>query len=66
MKKCIYCKCDISDVSIVDFCERCGKGVWGEKMFSTIVRSMEDAQSRGSLMQGSVGSDNAGRLRRVA
>ncbi|MGV8151791.1 MAG: hypothetical protein ACP5OG_01815 [Candidatus Nanoarchaeia archaeon] len=53
-KKCIYCKCNISDESVIDFCERCGIGVWGEKMFNAIVNSMNESKSRGDLHQGSV------------
>ncbi|MBS3074592.1 hypothetical protein J4447_04025 [Candidatus Pacearchaeota archaeon] len=54
MKKCIYCKKEIDENSVIDFCNDCGKGVWGEKMFNTIVKSMQDARERGDLMQGSV------------
>ena len=49
VKKCIYCKSDINNESVIDFCERCGRGVWGEKMFRTIVKNMEDARERGDL-----------------
>jgi len=52
MKKCIYCKCDLSDENIVDFCERCGKGAFGEKMFNAIIQNMKDAKGRGDLEQG--------------
>ena len=48
-KKCIYCACEISEESVVDFCEWCGKGVWGVKMFEAIVQNMEEARSRGDL-----------------
>ena len=48
-KKCIYCKKEISDSSVIDFCEVCGKGVWGEKMFNAIIKNMEDAKTRGDL-----------------
>jgi len=54
MKKCIYCKCPIDDESVVDVCKRCGIGVWGEKMFKTIVCNMEEARDKGDLHQGSV------------
>lgn len=53
-KKCIYCKSEISNDSVIDFCERCGVGVWGEKMFRAIVESMQASQTRGDLFQGSV------------
>ena len=40
----------MSEDSVIDICERCGKGVWGEKMFRTIVQNMEDAKDRGDLL----------------
>ena len=46
----MYCKSDIPDKSVIDFCERCGKGVWGEKMFRTILKNMEDARDRGDIV----------------
>ena len=52
MKKCIYCKIQVSDDSVIDFCERCGKGVFGEKMFEAIVQNMSEAKERGDLNQG--------------
>ena len=48
-KKCIYCRTEVSDNSVVDFCEKCGVGVWGRKMFETIIKNMEDARERGDL-----------------
>jgi hypothetical protein len=50
-KKCIYCKCQLSDDSVIDFCERCGVGVWGPNMFKAIKANMEEAQDRGDLFQ---------------
>ena len=48
-KKCIYCSSEISDDSVIDFCKRCGVGVWGEKMFNTILDKMETARDNGDL-----------------
>lgn len=48
----------MDDSSVIDFCEKCGVGVWGEKMFKTIKESMEKARDSGDLHQGSV-SDSA-------
>lgn len=48
-KKCIYCSKEIPDESVIDFCEQCGKNVWGEKMFNAIIANMEDARDRGDL-----------------
>ncbi len=53
-KKCIYCKNEIPDESVIDFCKRCGVGVWGEKMFNAIVQSMEKSRDNGDLFQGSI------------
>ena len=53
-KRCIYCKIDIDDNSVVDVCVRWGHGVWGEKMFSAIIQNMENAREVGDLHQGSV------------
>ena len=54
VKSCIYCKSSVDDSSVIDFCRRCGIGVWGEKMFNTIVSNMEKARDAGDLHQGSV------------
>ncbi len=48
-KKCIYCGKEITEERVVDFCDRCGVGIWGEKMFKTIIQSMEDARDKGNL-----------------
>ena len=48
-KKCIYCKKEISDEMVVDFCSTCGKGVWGEKMFNAIIQNMEMARDNDDL-----------------
>ena len=42
----------LPDGNLIDFCDRCGKGVWGEKMFNTIVQNMFEAKQRGDLNQG--------------
>lgn len=49
VKKCLYCSVGVSDNSVVDFCNKCGVGVFGEKMFSTIINNMENARERGDL-----------------
>jgi len=49
MKKCVYCKQGISDDRAVDVCDRCGKGVWGEKMFNAIKTNMDNAREKGNL-----------------
>lgn len=48
-KKCIYCRIEIPDEMVVDFCERCGKEVWGEKMYRAIIENMEKARDKGDL-----------------
>ncbi len=56
-KKCIYCKSEIFDERAVDVCNRCGIGVWGEKMFNAIISNMGNAKEKGDLMQGSINVD---------
>jgi hypothetical protein len=51
MKKCVYCKIELEDSSIIDFCDRCGRGAFGDKMFDTIKQNMHDASIRGDLEQ---------------
>ena len=62
VKKCIYCRSQISEDSVVDFCQKCGYGVWGEKMYNAIVAEMKAADQRGDLDQGG----NSNPLRKVA
>ena len=52
MKKCIYCKVGLEEDRVIDFCDRCGKGAFGEKMFHTIIQNMTEAGRRGDLEQG--------------
>ncbi len=54
MKKCLYCGCELHEDSVIDFCEKCGHGVFGPKMFKTIVNNMENARENGDLEQGRV------------
>lgn len=54
VKRCVYCKVEIDQDSVVDVCRRCGIGVWGEKMFNAIIENMQGAKEAGDLYQGSV------------
>ena len=54
VKKCIYCGAEVSSESVIDFCEHCGKSVWGEKMFNAIVKNMETARANGDLCHDNV------------
>jgi hypothetical protein len=58
MAKCMYCKIELSEGSVVDVCEGCGHQVWGEKMFKAIKDNMNNARDVGDLYQGNVGQDN--------
>ncbi|MEK6824183.1 MAG: hypothetical protein AABY06_04065 [Nanoarchaeota archaeon] len=49
VKKCVYCKNDISDKRALDVCDKCGVGVWGQKMFNAILQGMNDADKKGDL-----------------
>lgn len=64
-KKCIFCKQSISDESVIDFCERCGIGVWGERMFRAIVENMTKSRDAGDLFQGSVSANPSSFTKKV-
>ena len=51
MKKCIYCRCELPDDNLVDFCERCGRSAFGERMFQAIIMNMKQAKEKGDLEQ---------------
>ena len=55
VKKCVYCNTELTDGRSIDVCDRCGVGVWGQKMFETIKNSMDDAREKGNLNQGFIG-----------
>ncbi len=48
-RKCLYCQGEVSDESVIDFCESCGRGVWGDKMFNTIIQKMEASRESGDI-----------------
>ncbi len=50
MKTCIYCGANVDENSVIDFCEKCGIGVFGKKMFDTIVQRMNHARENGDLI----------------
>jgi uncharacterized UBP type Zn finger protein len=52
MKKCLYCRKEIEDKSVIDFCEECGRGVFGDKMLKAIIENMTKAREKGDLYQG--------------
>jgi len=62
-KRCVYCKQTIGDDRSVDVCDRCGVGVWGEKMFNAIKQNMDSAREKGNLHQGSICADIQGHVK---
>ncbi len=55
IKRCVYCRNEIKDERAIDVCDRCGIGVWGEKMFGAIKGRMHDAKEAGNLGKGFIG-----------
>ncbi|MEK9185109.1 MAG: hypothetical protein AAB866_03035 [Patescibacteria group bacterium] len=49
VQKCFYCGREIPDDSVLTVCHVCGIKVWGEKMFNTIKKNMENARDSGDL-----------------
>ena len=58
MKNCIYCRCEISEGSVVDICKKCMYQVWGPKMAEAIVSSMEKEKEKGNMELGRVSDTN--------
>mgnify|MGYP001559724379 CR=1 FL=1 len=56
VKKCGFCKGEITDDRAFEVCDRCGLGIWDAKMFKAIKDNMEKAKVKGDLFQGSVGT----------
>ncbi|MFH1307487.1 MAG: hypothetical protein ABIH72_01395 [archaeon] len=56
-KRCVYCKGLIEDDRAVDVCDRCGIGVWGDRMFKAIIDNMNGAREKGDLDQGLVNEE---------
>ena len=54
VKKCGFCRTGIPENQAFEVCERCGKGIWGDKMFRAIRDNMQNSQMKGDLFQGSV------------
>ena len=48
-KKCVYCRLEILDKRALDVCNKCGVGVWGERMFNAILQGMNNADKKGDL-----------------
>lgn len=61
-KKCIYCSKEISKECVIDFCDMCGKNVFGEKMFNTIKQNMETARTNGDLCHQNTFTEPDGKL----
>ena len=55
MTKCGFCKTELPTGQAFEVCDRCGVGIWGEKMFLAIKQNMENAKDEGNLYQGFIG-----------
>jgi hypothetical protein len=48
-KRCVYCKNEITDDRALDVCDKCGYGVWGDRMFKAILNNMNNAKENDDL-----------------
>ena len=53
-KNCVYCRGDVPQERAMDVCDRCGRAVWGEKMFKTIVEGTNNEMEKGNMELGRV------------
>lgn len=53
-KRCVYCKGDVPEERAMDVCDRCGRRVWGDKMFQAILDSTNTEKEKGNLELGRV------------
>jgi len=49
MRKCVYCNADLPDDRSMEICDRCGVGVWGQKMWLAIKKATDNARDNGDL-----------------
>lgn len=56
-KSCVYCKGSVPEDRAMDVCDNCGKSVWGEKMFKTIIENTNTEMAKGNLELGRVGEN---------
>ena len=49
MKKCLYCKKEIQEDSVMDFCDGCGIKIWGPKMLKAIKDNYGKARDNNDL-----------------
>jgi uncharacterized UBP type Zn finger protein len=57
-KCCVYCKGNVPEDRAMDVCDRCGRGVWGDKMFQHILQGTNDQMAKGNLELGRVSGDS--------
>jgi uncharacterized protein with PIN domain len=53
-KSCVYCRGEVPQERAMDVCDRCGRAVWGEKMFKTIVEGTNNEMEKGNMELGRV------------
>ena len=57
-KCCVYCKGEVPEERAMDVCDKCGKSVWGEKMFAAIIEGTNKEMEKGNLDLGQVSGQN--------
>ena len=53
-KHCVYCKGSVPEDRAMDVCDRCGRSVWGEKMFRAIIDGTNSEMAKGNMELGRV------------
>jgi len=48
-RKCMFCRAEIPENAVLEVCSKCGRDIWGSKMFYAIIDNMGNAKDEGNI-----------------